>query len=343
MGQAEIEKWADFLAPGNGRRLAGQLRGAPDSHILAALPQEGSYTYRLNPQYACERRVPLAVRQRHGGRFKWCSFTLIELLVVIAIIAILAGFLLPALGKAKSKAQGVQCLSNLHQHILAWQMYAGDSNDRLPFSHKCMFDQPGDQFTWVQGWMNWLNPADSNNWDVTLHLAKSPVMLYLGHSFEVWKCPADKSTGLRNGQLVRRVRSYSMGYWVGGDVHCPERWLWDPWVLYRKLGDIVKPGPARSFVFLDERPESINDDCFMLDQFAAWDDAPNNKIVDWPAFYHGGAGSLAFADGHCEPRKWRDPRTTPPDIGPHFAYGPAWNSPGNPDVTWLQERSTRRR
>src|SRR5947207_3049396 len=112
--------------------------------------------------------------RKSGFRSKTASgFTLIELLVVIAIIAILAGMLLPALAKAKTKAQGIKCLANGRQMMLAWRLYVEDNQDRVPFSYN-----PGAPAEWVHGSLDF--SANRSNWDINQDITKSPLWPYCG-------------------------------------------------------------------------------------------------------------------------------------------------------------------
>jgi prepilin-type N-terminal cleavage/methylation domain-containing protein/prepilin-type processing-associated H-X9-DG protein len=258
------------------------------------------------------------------------GFTLIELLVVIAIIAILAAMLLPALSRAKTKAQGVSCLNNGRQMMLAWRFYVDDQAERVPQSYG-----PN---AWVQGWLDF-NGGNRSNWDIDQDLRKSLLWTYCGKNQGIWKCPADRSTVVFGGSILPRVRSVSMNAWFDstdvagfGPAGCR---------IYKKFSDLIKPGPAMTFVFLDEREDSINDGEFCVGMFGYPDQPLQWRIVDYPASYHGGAADFSFADGHSELHRWRDGRTMPMlrkgqelqlDVG----------SANNQDVFWMMERSTRR-
>ncbi|MCP5519742.1 MAG: type II secretion system protein [Verrucomicrobiales bacterium] len=271
------------------------------------------------------------------------AFTLIELLVVIAIIAILAGMLLPALSKAKTKAQGILCMGNTKQLMLAWSMYVGDSNERLPFAYA----QEGNpshanyKYAWVHGIINY-TASNSDNWNITNTLAAGCIWPYTGGSAAIYKCPADRSqVRTPTGQMVPRVRSLSMNSWCGMNEG-QHTWFGGPeFRAYLKSTDFVDPGPSMTWVLIDEHPDSINDGFFCIDM-KGYPNPASTALPDVPSSTHNKACGMSFADGHSEIKKWLDPRTAPPVT--YSASNPGMGSavqPNNPDVVWLWEHTTR--
>jgi len=271
---------------------------------------------------------------------------LIELLVVIAIIAILAAMLLPALAKAKTRAQAIGCMSNSKQLMTAWRMYTEDNRDVLLYAYgSTAADQP---YVWSgpagYPWdLDDLNPTTQGNWDFTNTIQKSLLWSYCGKSSGIWHCPADTSYGVNpQAQRTPRPRSMSMSNWVGGNGDSPStgyKGYWSleaNWVVARKQSDMLHPGPSKTFVLLDERQDSINDGYFVT-QMTGFNGSPtaSEEIVDFPASYHNRAGGFAFADGHSEIHRWLDGRVSTPTAIVSTTV------PFSPDVFWLQDHSTR--
>lgn len=264
--------------------------------------------------------------------------------------------LLPALAKAKAKAQGILCMNNTKQLMLANHMYQVDNNDKFPGAyHGGFVPAVGDaKRPWVTGWMDWTLAADNTNTDYLLNPRFAVLAQYFGNSKNIYKCPADKAVSdvQRKRGWTQRVRS------VSGNIYVGEGNGWGPnavtakandatgpknLTIYRgatRPSDLVFPGPSGTWVYVDEHPDSINDaGCFAPD-------SPTN-IPDAPATYHNGACGFSFADGHSEVHKWVGPtmkksRKLGGLVGVAFTQINNFTTVrGDPDLRWYSYASPR--
>jgi prepilin-type N-terminal cleavage/methylation domain-containing protein/prepilin-type processing-associated H-X9-DG protein len=263
------------------------------------------------------------------------GFTLIELLVVIAIIAILAGMLLPALAHAKQHAQGSFCMNNEKQVTLAWIMYLDDYKQNLVPNIGDQRATPPDAIpyllTGAPSWAsisspdtgnfnlyNWVtgvvsggaSPGISGTYDETndLLLTRGLLGSYLKNT-RVFKCPADPGNlnpanpGYGLGLAPLRVRSIAMQNYMNSEsgIDAAETNLY---LNFLKSADI--PGPANFYVFLDEKPASVDDGLFE-------ERMPDSGVINggsyiqgnWPSQTHNNACGFGFADGHSEIHQWK--------------------------------------
>jgi prepilin-type N-terminal cleavage/methylation domain-containing protein/prepilin-type processing-associated H-X9-DG protein len=294
------------------------------------------------------------------------GFTLVELLVVIGMVAVLGALLLPALAGTKPNAQPFQCLENERQLIFAWQMYAEDNSDILPpndypYLTCYAISTPGVQAemkNWVVGTMEQpLDAVDQPAFRGDSELLDPNTLLspYIKNT-GVYRCPADSYINPYSRR--NNVRSYSMNSAVGTiyydhftvppstPIGTPVGGGWllgssynanqTAWLTYGRMSSFSRPGPANTFVFMDESAYSINDGCLDVSAVAT---PGHTYLIDYPAGNHNGAAGIAFADGHAINHKWQDALTYTPQLGgvqPGLGgtFG-AQESPDNPDCFFL--------
>jgi prepilin-type N-terminal cleavage/methylation domain-containing protein/prepilin-type processing-associated H-X9-DG protein len=271
----------------------------------------------------------MKTRNQPTGAVK--AFTLIELLVVIAIIAILAGMLLPALGKAKAKAQSISCLSNGKQLQLAWQLYATDFNDAI-----CP-NALGSPNAWIDG--SGSSAANSLPGATNVATVRKGLLFKYNTAEKIYVCPGQKF--VYNNKLVNLppARSYSISGQMNGGGDDGKGGV-SPIILganpanapaYKKILGINRPGPSQAFVFVDESEYTIDDGYFAVL-------VNENTWQNYPAYRHGGSAGFSFADGHSEVKRWLEPSTATLKNPSGFAPAPKNGTSKNRDLQWCAER-----
>jgi prepilin-type N-terminal cleavage/methylation domain-containing protein/prepilin-type processing-associated H-X9-DG protein len=239
-----------------------------------------------------------------AGKGRRAGFTLVELLVVIAMIAMLAVIQVPALTGTKVNSKTAQCLSNMKQLQLCWQMYANDNNDCLPLNGPPSVSGPGGNGSpnsWIQG------NAQS---DPQTPYIPNGVLYPYNKTLSIYACPANtrQITFPANPPIYwsrwqgPQARTVSINYPLGGFTATGGDLLLTGVRPVLKYSQICSPNPepGKMFVFVDENEFSVDDGAFFIDPAGSG----QNRWWNLPGSRHNKGTTWSFADGHVEYWKW---------------------------------------
>src|SRR5688572_10603375 len=269
------------------------------------------------------------------------GFVPVELLAILVLLILLTGIILPAATNLKHRSTSLRCINNHRQIVQAWTLYAQENNGQcannftIPETERAIVTATFDN--WTNTVMTWSANNQAQDRSVTNEIwaATGTLQPYTDGDILIYKCPADNFLApvQRARGYTRRLRTTSMNAFLGRlttQPGIPDRNPLFPayrqWLKVRSI-----PQPARTFVTIDEHPDSMNDGVFIND--------PNGSTwADMPASLHAGAGTLSFVDGHTESHPWLSSRTKIPVV---FVYsgGRPLDAAGRRDFAWVRDRT----
>lgn len=265
--------------------------------------------------------------------------------MAIAIIAILAALVMPALSRARERANAMTCSSNTRQLGLACLLYADDHDGCLPYNLALSGTTYRTNLNWVDDVMTWDLSSDNTN---TSAITQASLGAYANRNPAIYHCPSDValSTAQQGAGWDHRVRSYSMNAMVGnvGVYLANGKNINNPnYQQYLKISQMMRPSDV--FVFVDEHPNTIEDGLFLNKDSSVtgypvvytqvpYSNGPQQIWQHLPASYHNKNASFSFADGHAEFHRWQDPETIQP-IQPNIPYTAVDVTSDGADFQWM--------